>query len=265
MSGVVADQPARWWGRPFAETRWYLEYLRLWADPVFLPAAGVPRGDGRAVVMLPGFLAGDQTLGVLGSWLWRIGYKPRVTGFVANVDCSLRGFERIIDRVDSAAQSSGRRVALVGHSRGGHFARAVAAARPDLVSHAVSLGADLHGMFGISVPTQSAVHLVRGAVLRTGRAADPACLTYGCPCAFGVAYSAPFPVEKVRLTSVYSQGDGVVDWRGAVVPEASCVEVAGSHVGMVFNRKAYRAIATALAEPELSPPDLRSRPRGESA
>ena len=40
-------------------------------------------------------------------------------------------------------------------------------------------------------------------------------------------------------------------WESAVVPYADNVEVTGSHVGLVFNRKAYRAIADALAKPEL--------------
>jgi hypothetical protein len=31
------------------------------------------------------------------------------------------------------------------------------------------------------------------------------------------------------------------------VPYADCVEVTGSHVGLACNRKAYRAIAEALA------------------
>ena len=53
------------------------------------------------------------------------------------------------------------------------------------------------------------------------------------------------------MTSIYSKGDGVVRWQGAIVPYADCVEVTGSHVGLVFNRKAYRAIAAALAQPEL--------------
>ena len=57
--------------------------------------------------------------------------------------------------------------------------------------------------------------------------------------------------EPVRLTSIYSKDDGVVRWEGAVVPEADCVEVTGSHVGLAFNRKVYRAIAEALALPEL--------------
>jgi hypothetical protein len=30
-----------------------------------------------------------------------------------------------------------------------------------------------------------------------------------------------------------------------------CIEVTGSHVGLIFNRNAYRAIATALARLEL--------------
>ncbi len=41
-------------------------------------------------------------------------------------------------------------------------------------------------------------------------------------------------------------------WRGSVIPEAECVEVTGSHVGLIFNRKVYRAIAGSLALPELA-------------
>ena len=60
----------RWLGRPLAETRGWLELARLLADPVFR-GVGVPRGDGRPVVLMPGFLAGDQTLSVIAAWLRR--------------------------------------------------------------------------------------------------------------------------------------------------------------------------------------------------
>jgi triacylglycerol lipase len=56
----------------------------------------------------------------------------------------------------------------------------------------------------------------------------------------------------VRLTSIYSKEDGVVRWQSALVHDADCVEVTGSHVGLIFNRKTYRAIASTLAVPELS-------------
>jgi hypothetical protein len=53
------------------------------------------------------------------------------------------------------------------------------------------------------------------------------------------------------MTSIYSRGDGVVRWQAQIVPYADCIEVTGSHVGLIFNRKSYPAIATALAAAEL--------------
>jgi triacylglycerol lipase len=257
-SGVGVELAGRWWGRPLAETRWCLEASRLLIDPV-LSGRDVDRGDGRPVLLMPGFLAGDQTLVALALWLRRIGYRPRLCGFVANVDCSDRAVDRLERRLESVAVDYGRRVALIGHSRGGHYARALATRRPELVSHAISLGADLHGMFGCSTPTLKAVSGFQGILRRTGRARSPECLTETCRCRFVSDFHAPFPADGVRLTSIYSRGDGVVRWQLQLVPYANCVEVTGSHVGLVFNRKSYRAIAAALATPEL--PLRTHRPR----
>ena len=243
--------PAQWFGRPLAETRWMLEAARLLADPVAY-GRGVPRGDGRSVVVLPGFLAGDDSLLLLRRWLRLIGYRPHTAGFVLNVDCADRAADRVEGLADAIATTSGRRVAIIGHSRGGHLARAVGARRPDLVSHAISMGADLQGLFGISAPTRVAVGVVRRALHATGRSRTPTCFRAHCTCAFVRDYTAAFPVERVRLTSIYSKGDGVVRWERAIVDEADCVEVTGSHIGLMANRKAYRVIADALARPELA-------------
>jgi triacylglycerol lipase len=239
-----------WWGQPLAETRWSLELARLLVDPVFR-GEGVPHGSGRPVILMPGFLAGDQTLAVIAAWLRRIGYRPHVCGFVANIDCSDRAADRVQRRVVAIHRRYGRRVALIGHSRGGHYARAIAARAPQCVSHAISLGADLRGLLGISVPTEIAVSAVQRGLRATGRARSDSCVTLSCPCAFTRDYSRTFPSDLVRLTSIYSKEDGVVHWQNQNVPEADCVEVTGSHVGLIFNRKAYRAIAHALARPEL--------------
>jgi pimeloyl-ACP methyl ester carboxylesterase len=244
------DEPPRWWGRPLAETRWSLELTRLLVDPVFA-GFGVPHGDGRPVVLMPGLGAGDQSLAVLAAWLYRIGYAPRVCGFVANVDCSDRAFARVMRRVEQLHGRHGRRVALIGHSRGAHYARAAGASRPEQVSHAISLGADLQGMFGISLPTTYAVRAVRLGVELTGRAREPRCMSAGCQCEFARAFRASFPGDRVQMTSVYSRQDGVVQWQRSIISEADCVEVTGSHTGLVFNRKVYRVIADALAAPEL--------------
>jgi triacylglycerol lipase len=241
----------RWWGRPLAETRWQLELARLMVDPV-LWARDVPRGDGRPVVLVPGFGAGDQTLLELAAWLRRIGYRPFTCGFVANVECSDRAVERVERRLEHLHRRHGRRVALIGHSRGGHYARALGSRRPDLVSHAVSMGAGLRAMLAVSYPTGAAVAAARSAAHRTGQARSPRCLTAGCDCRFAHDFAGPFPTDLVRLTSIYSRGDGVVRWQSALTLDADCVEVTGSHVGLVFNRKTYRAIAAALAAPELT-------------
>jgi triacylglycerol lipase len=240
----------RWWGRPVAETRGWLELGRLLADPVWR-GVGVPRGDGRVVVLMPGFLAGDQTLTVIAAWLRRLGYRPRLCGFIANTGCSDRTLDRVERKVEALSQSHGRRVALIGHSRGGHFARALAARRPDRISHAISMGADLQGMYGASAPTLFAVDVARRVVHASGRARREACLSAHCGCPFSHDFARPFPFQQVRLTSIYSRGDGVVHWQAQVIPHAHCVEVTGSHIGLIFNRKVYRAIGDALAVPEL--------------
>ena len=106
-------------------------------------------------------------------------------------------------------------------------------------------------MFGTSAPTQFAIAATRRVVRATGRAGNARCLTIDCDCAFTHDYAGAFPQDAVHMTSIYSRGDGVVRWQGCVVPYADCVEVTGSHVGLIFNRKSYRAIAAALAVPEL--------------
>jgi pimeloyl-ACP methyl ester carboxylesterase len=242
--------PAEWLGRPLAETRWAFEATRLFFDPVIY-GRGVPRGDRRPVIVVPGFLASDDSLLLLRRWLRIVGYRPHTAGFLLNVDCADRAVERVERLAEAINATTGRRVAVVGHSRGGHLARAMAARRPELVSHAISMGADLQGLFGISSPTRAAVGIVRRGVHITRRNRDPDCFRARCNCGFVRDYTAEFPVDRVRLTSIYTKGDGVVRWERAIVDEADCVEVSGSHIGLMANRKAYRVIAAALARPEL--------------
>ncbi len=129
MSSPTDQLPAlpaeRWWGEHLRETRWSS------SSPGCSPTrcstdAGVPRGDGRPVMLMPGFGGGDQTLLVLAAWLRRIGYRPHTCGFVANLGCSDRAVDRVERRLELLYDRHGRRVALIGHSRGGHYVRALA-------------------------------------------------------------------------------------------------------------------------------------------
>lgn len=196
---------------------------------------------------IPGFLAGDGSLGVMRAWLRRVGYRTYSSGIQMNVDCSDRAVDRLDERLEDIWRETGARVALVGHSRGAHFAKALAHRRPDRVSRVVSLGAGLDTPFDISVPTKGALAAVRSVHHAVdGDMRERGCFTHACTCKFTHDYAGDFPVD-VPLTSIYSRGDGVVRWQACVVPYAECVEVSGSHVGLAFNRKAYRALAEALA------------------
>ncbi len=252
--GAVPEPPPprQWWGRHHAELRWQAELLRLLVDPVFR-GEGLPRGHGQPVVLIPGFLAGDASLSVMRNWLERLGYAPHGSGITANVDCSDRAVDRLDARVGRLHAQTGQRVALIGHSRGGHFAKALARRRPERVSCVISMGAGLDLPFDISIPTRATVAAFRELhKLTSDRIARNGCFTETCRCRFATDYAAPFP-EDVPLTSLYSKGDGVVWWEACVVPYAENVEVTGSHVGLAFNRKAYRVVAEALAvaDPEI--------------
>jgi pimeloyl-ACP methyl ester carboxylesterase len=252
MTATVQDSPAEpgeglWWGNHLGELRWQLDALRLLAHPV-LRGRGVPRGDGRSVLLLPGFLAGDYTLAPMAIWLRRIGYRPARVGFLTNTGCSERALERLEARGDALVEEDGGRVAVIGHSRGAHQAKALATRRPELVSHVIALGGGLSQQLAVSAPTAAAVRLVRAWHRRSAEAQRNRCLAEDCRCSFTRDYAAPFP-ESVSLTSIYSKRDGVVRWQSCVVPYADNVEVRGTHVGLGLNPQAYVAIATALARP----------------
>jgi triacylglycerol lipase len=245
MQQTAVAEP-KWWGAHLREFRWQAELARLLADPVWR-GVGVPRGDGGPVLLIPGFLAGDQSLSVMATWLRRLGHAPRRSGIAMNVRCSDTAVDRLEQALHHIHLGTGRPVTLIGHSRGGHFAKALATRRPDEVAQVVSLGAGLDVPFDISEPTRLAVEGVRRVVGRRDPArAAQGCFTHACVCRYSEDYRAPFP-EQVPLTSIYSKGDGVVQWRSCVVPYARCVEVTGSHVGLAFNRHAYREIARTLA------------------
>jgi hypothetical protein len=87
--------------------------------------------DGRPVVLMPGFLAGDQTLAVIAAWLRRIGYRPRLCAVLARCRLSDRTLDRLERRVEVVWRYYGRRVGLIGHKPWRRLRAALAAHRPE--------------------------------------------------------------------------------------------------------------------------------------
>jgi triacylglycerol lipase len=228
------------------ESRVGLEWAGLRRSAVFR-GAGVPPGGGRGVLLIPGFLAGDGSLGTMTQWLRAAGYRTKRAGIRSNVSCSEVACTRLEERLECIAERTGQRVVIVGQSRGGVFAKALGARRPDLVAGVVTLGSP--------VVSQLAVHPVVlapvGLLAALGSGPMPGliswrCLRGDCCARFRAALRGPFPPD-VGYVAVYSRSDGIVDWRSCVDPAAeACVEVDASHCGMGLNAAVYRAVAGAL-------------------
>ena len=228
------------------EARLGLEAAALLRDPV-LRGAGLKDGRGRPVMLLPGFLAGDASLGPMAGWLKRAGYRPTRAGMRANVDCSGALVGRLEERLERVVLDQGMRAVLVGQSRGGALAKVLAVRRPDLVAGVVTLGSPQMAPLAV----HPLVRVQLQAVGALGSLGAPglfrrSCLDGECCAEFWSALAGPLPAG-VGLVTVYSRSDGIVDWRACLDPNADeRVEIASSHVGMAVSPAAWKAIASAL-------------------
>lgn len=228
------------------EARVALERAALSRDPV-LKGQGVARGDGRPVLLIPGFMAGDLSLSLMAGWLGRLGYEPCRAGIRANVDCTARALERLEGQLERLAERHDRPVGIIGHSRGGSMARVLAVRRPELVHQIVCLGSPLTDQLAVHPLVRAQVEAVAvlGSIGLSG--------FFSRDCALGECCAevrenavAPFPAG-VAFTSIYTRADGIVDWRACLDGAAELVEVHSSHCGMAVSGEVFTAIGRALA------------------
>lgn len=227
------------------ESLWVLDWLRLRFSPVYY-GAGVPRGDGSPVVLVPGFLGTDAYLYELYLWLRRIGYRPYMSGIGINADCPGRVAGRLMRTVERAQAETGGPVRIVGHSLGGLIGRRVSLRRPDLVSQLVYLGSPIRAMHAHPVVVATATVLHAALTLITSRDVD--CLTEDCRCGFAHDIEERLP-PTVRHDAIYTREDGVVDWHDAKERSPRLNhEAGGTHIGLVYNACAYAILADLLAK-----------------
>src|SRR4051794_6046876 len=104
------------------ESRLGLEAAALLRSRVF-KGEDVEDAGGQPVLLIPGFLAGDDSLGLMTQWLRRTGHRTKSAGIRSNVDCSSASVERLAERLECLARTSGQRVAIIGQSRGGDMGK----------------------------------------------------------------------------------------------------------------------------------------------
>jgi pimeloyl-ACP methyl ester carboxylesterase len=221
----------------------------------------LPAGRGQPVVLVPGYVSGDAALGSLAAALRGAGFDARLAGITLNVSCAEAHVERLTDRVARVATERGGRVALVGHSRGGLLARALARRRSDLVSGVVTLASPVCDQ--LAVHPLLWLHAMTLATL--GSLGVPGLLRHACatgPCCrrFRRDLRAALP-NDLPFLSLYSRRDGVVDWRACLDPQGDNVEVHTSHCGMPSAAIVQYLIADTLSR--LAPPRAVCEPESE--
>lgn len=188
------------------------------------------RGSGQTVLVLPGFGAHDITTLRLREFLTRQGFDPHPWSCGFNIGPVPDMLARIEARV--AALAGDGRIALVGVSLGGTFAREIARRMPAKVSRVITLNSP------VRLPVVSPLAPVAQAVAMFWDAE-------GLEAIARIAEPVPVP-----LTAIVSPVDGILDWRGTVPDPGADVEVvqiAGAHTSMGSNPQAQRLIAERLA------------------
>ncbi len=219
---------------------------RLVRHPVW--QAGGPRdGAGQGVLLVPGFGFGDWSLRLLRSWLTARGYRSLGTRTGLNLGCTATLVDRIERRLEHLAGTTGRRVIVVGQSRGGWLARIASVRRPDLVRGLVMLSSPVLNPLGVH---PRGVELARALVRVSGWGfpglLDADCLDGDCYRTNSALLRAPLP-RQVPAVSVFSRRDAVVPWWLCQDPCADCVEVGSSHMEMGLDPEVYALLGERLA------------------
>ncbi len=196
------------------------------------------RGDGHPVLVLPGFIAGDESTVALRRFLTHLGYDPLPWALGRNTG-SLDIQRRMFLRFKHIARRVSEPVTLIGQSLGGVFARQIARRFPADVRQIITLASP----FGAS-DERTTNPLIRSLFERmSGLTVNEMRERMG-----GDDADTPPPAPA---TAIYSKTDGVVAWHTCIGQESATtenVEIIGSHSGMAINPAVLYVIADRLAQ-----------------
>lgn len=205
---------------------------------VHLGQPDLVQGDGHPVIVYPGLGAGSMTTAALRAHLKACGFN--VYDWELGVNTGPDGqfddwLAALVERVREVHARHQRKVSLVGWSLGGVYAREIAKRCPECVRQVVTLATPHKA---IDANHAGTLYRLLGGNLSQ---LTPALLSR-------LGRRPPVPV-----TSIYSESDGVVCWRGcleAPARDAENVAVQASHLGMPSHPDVLGIVAERLAQPE---------------
>jgi pimeloyl-ACP methyl ester carboxylesterase len=222
------------------------------ADAVALPTgffalSRVPHGDGHAVLVLPGFLAPDNSTWFLRWYLTQLDYRVHPWGLGYNMGFSTAyhyDIEALVEHrlKEVFIESGDRKISLIGQSLGGVYAKYLARRHPNLIRDVVTLGSPISG-------DTSEV-----SVLRVYQWVSK--MDFADPDFRRKLRALNQPLEGVPITAMYCRKDGVVPWRNAREkpgPLVQNIEVGAAHVAMGIDAYVLYLVAHRLAKSAAAP------------
>jgi pimeloyl-ACP methyl ester carboxylesterase len=242
---------------------------RAWADRAVLAGMewmgraalrGLPDPAGAAdpppavdpdapVVVVGGFAATAPVMAPVAAVLARRGHPVTVAVDGAGTGCAGRAADRLGHRIEALARQSGRRVHLVGHSRGGQFARVAASRAADSVASLTTLGSPvgLYGLGPVALGLGAAVTLV--GTLGVPGLATISCLVGGCCRDYRTGLGSRWP-DDVPLTRILGSADRTVPGDANHDPAAHEVVIEADHLALLTCPAALRAVTDAIDRAE---------------
>jgi pimeloyl-ACP methyl ester carboxylesterase len=153
---------------------------------------------------------------------------------------------RLEPTLQELAEQAGGPAVLIGQSRGGTLARALAVRDPDNVCGLVMLGSPVCDALAVSSSVLRTVRLMaRLGDLGVPGVFSSSCRDGDCCEDFRSELAAPL-AGHIEAVAVHSRSDAIVDWRACLDPHAEVVEVDSSHCGMSVHPAVYRVLDSVL-------------------
>lgn len=198
------------------------------------------QGQGRPVLVVPGFSSPDTATRRARSHLRRLGYRAHGWSLGRNHGLTDPIIDGVLGRLDELHARYDEPVSVVGWSFGGLLARWLAHQRPGSVRQVVCLGSP---------------YRPEGEHTRTTPLFERSARTHGLSeRAFDVVDTLRRPLP-VPVSAIYSRTDGIVNWRACALTDAERdsgpgdnISVPSSHVGLLTNPVSLAALSDRLAQ-----------------
>lgn len=217
--------------------RWIGEYTasRIWEAV----SSSSETGDGRPVLVIPGFSATDGTTARFRRHLRRHSFHVHGWGLGRNIGLTDRLVTGIAERFEAIRDRHQQPVSIVGWSFGGVVARSLAHRYPDDVRQVICLAS----------PWRAEGERTRATRMFERSRAKHGISDRAKPLVDQLRGPVPVPT-----TAIWSKSDGIVPWQGCRVDEADLpaptenIEVVASHVGMVSSPLVVAAVLDRLEQ-----------------